>query len=476
MLSINNYNLTIKNGDQEFLLHNINININAGASLILRGKNGSGKTTLLKAISHQLPKHAAISGEILFDNKAITPSEITYLDINADIIPNITVYEHLLLGLKLKSRFSYFMKKTQRNLIVQHYEKYLKSHFNLFDYCNSFSKGEKALLLLATTLINPNQIVLLDEPTANLDEENKQKIVDLLKDIWEIKKFILIIASHDSYMKFNFPDALFLKIIKKGNRAFIPVEHIIQKNILSAKTFNEYDLNSIKDIYSEFVEFAAKHWEFGSDVNQNERSFLDEDFNNKKILIVGCGIGREAIFLKEHFNANIVCLDISQSMLEACSKKTDGELNYIKGDICKHNNQFISNDFDIIICLGNTIGGFLDAPERGIFFLNCFELLRNEGLLFFDATLASDKTYEYYNSLYNCHKVNMNNDSFGLFIDYTFSHGMNMTLYQHYHSLKEINLLLHNLFITLESKICDYGFERILFKCKKKKTFTENSK
>jgi len=473
MLSIKNYTLTIKNGNQEFTLYNINIDLQKGSSLIIRGKNGSGKTTLLKAISSQTPKHAKETGEILLYNDVISPKKITYLDINADIIPNITVYEHLLLGLKFKSRFSYFMKKSQKYLIIEHYEKYLISHYGLYDYCNSFSKGEKALLLLATTLINPNDIVLLDEPTANLDEENKQNVVTLIKDIWNIKKFILVIASHDSFIKTNFSDALFLDIIKKGNRAIIPIEQILKKRTLSDETLKDFDLVARRDIYSEFVEFAAKHWEFGLEVNQKEKDFLEEDFDNKKILIIGCGIGREAIFLQEHFKANITCLDISQSMLEECSINTNGELNYVKGDICKQNEQFLSSDFDVIICLGNTIGGFLDTTDREMFFSNCSNLLRNDGLLIFDATLASEVTYKYYNSLYKCYKVVSENNSFGLFIDYAFSQGRDMTLYQHYHSTAEINLLLHDLFVISMDETYVHGFERILIKCNKINSLNE---
>ncbi len=182
-LHIKNLNYSYKSNNQ-FCLGPVNIR--AKDKLLVFGKNGSGKTSFLKCVAGILKPKV----EVLHLNKK--NFSVFWLGAEAAIYwESLSGYEYLelqnsLYGQSKKTLPSKFEQLKKMPLDISFL------HQNIF----SMSKGQKKLLGLWAGLMSPASMVILDEPDANLDSENKDYFYQLLfHHSWVKNKFILF-SSH----------------------------------------------------------------------------------------------------------------------------------------------------------------------------------------------------------------------------------------------------------------------------------------
>lgn len=185
--------------DKHVALKNINLTFNAGEVIVLKGASGSGKSTLLSLIAAlSKPNH----GEVIVNEKRISkmPDNFTSLFRRENIgfifqkynlIPTLSVKDNIILPLipsnpdekvleinvdKILEKFSIQSKK---NMIVK-----------------QLSGGEQQRVAISRALINNPNIIIADEPTANLDAKLS---VDFINIIGQLKSSstTIIIATHD---------------------------------------------------------------------------------------------------------------------------------------------------------------------------------------------------------------------------------------------------------------------------------------
>ena len=202
MINIRGVSLVYNQGKQnEFCaLKNINLDVNNGELVILKGVSGSGKSTLLSLIA-LLQKPT--SGEILIDGTNIAKlpdafcSEFRHKRLglvfqNFNLIEGLSVYENLLAPFALtnfKSNVREEMIKKALNLAnISH-----KRDENV----SNLSGGERQRCAVARALSMDADIILADEPTANLDRQNARAFLGLLESFKALKKSV-IVATHDS--------------------------------------------------------------------------------------------------------------------------------------------------------------------------------------------------------------------------------------------------------------------------------------
>ena len=160
------------------------------------GESGSGKSTLLNIIGLLLkPTTGAIN---ILDYQNVNPNtrqamlilrnEISYIFQNYALIDDETVYQNIELGLKYTKGNHH--KKIESILKQLHLEE-LKN-----EKVSSLSGGEQQRVAFARAFVKPSEIILCDEPTGNLDSKNKMIILDLLKQLNENGKTIIIVT-HD---------------------------------------------------------------------------------------------------------------------------------------------------------------------------------------------------------------------------------------------------------------------------------------
>ena len=181
----------------------------------IMGHSGSGKTTLISILGLLESFDSGtylINGEEVkdFDNNKISKIRRDYIgfvfqDFYLDEYLN--VYENVMLPLITHKELS---KETKNEMVIEALTKVgivdRKNHFP-----SQLSGGEKQRVAIARALINNPKIILTDEPTGNLDEDNEKMIFQFLKDLSKEGKCVIVV-SHSNEVK-SYAD----KIIKIAN-------------------------------------------------------------------------------------------------------------------------------------------------------------------------------------------------------------------------------------------------------------------
>ena len=153
-------------------LHNVNLTVHRGEYIVLCGKSGSGKTTLLRHLKSVLTPHGKRSGEILFNGVPMEnvsqrdqSSKIGYVMQNPDDqIVTDKVWHELAFGLESLG----CDQKTMRSRVAE-----MACYFGIQDWFHrdvaNLSGGQKQLLNLASIMAMQPEVLILDEPTSQLD-------------------------------------------------------------------------------------------------------------------------------------------------------------------------------------------------------------------------------------------------------------------------------------------------------------------
>ncbi len=180
-------------------IEDVNLSFKEGEVVVLKGASGSGKSSILSLIA-ALSKPT--SGEVLVDGKQISKlsddfasvyrrDNIGFVFQKYNLIPNISVKENILLPL------------IPLNPDAQEAEKKLQRVMELFKISHkqdalvrNLSGGEQQRVAIARANVNAPKIIIADEPTANLDEKLSLHFIEMVKELKEAGKTI-VIATHD---------------------------------------------------------------------------------------------------------------------------------------------------------------------------------------------------------------------------------------------------------------------------------------
>jgi len=188
---------TFSDGSRKLhVLKDINLQIDKGSIITIKGPSGSGKSTLLSIIG---TLDNADSGELLINGISI--KENTNIDkLRNKSIGFVFQFHNLISELTLEENVSLpkMIAKEQwdKDELIELFE-----YFDLKDRMNSFpndlSGGEKQRVAVMRAIINNPSIIIADEPTGNLDKENALKMMSLFQKLNTEKKLTIIIATHD---------------------------------------------------------------------------------------------------------------------------------------------------------------------------------------------------------------------------------------------------------------------------------------
>lgn len=185
--------------DEKSILEDINLKVENHLTIL--GANGSGKSTLAKAICGLIP----FDGEVFIDSKNIHTLSLiqrakilSYIPAKLDIYDSyISVEEFVLLG-RFPYKNNYFDYSDKDRKITSNTLEFLKISHLKSHLVSSLSSGEQQLILIAQALTQQSQIIIFDEPTANLDPHNTKIIAEHIKGLKEYHQIILI--THDLHL------------------------------------------------------------------------------------------------------------------------------------------------------------------------------------------------------------------------------------------------------------------------------------
>ena len=179
-------------------VHNANFKIDKGEFVFLVGSSGSGKSTLIKLI---LKEEEPTRGNIIINGKDTTflkPKRVPFLRRSMGVVfqdfrllPDKTVYENVAFALKVIGASTAVIKKKVPQMLsmVGLAAKYKSKPREL-------SGGEQQRVAIARALVNEPSMLLADEPTGNLDNNNAWEIMKLLEEINE-KGTTVIVVTHN---------------------------------------------------------------------------------------------------------------------------------------------------------------------------------------------------------------------------------------------------------------------------------------
>lgn len=181
------------------LLRDISFEAKSGQITALVGANGAGKTTLLKCLLGALP----YSGKCTLSD----PESLGYLTQDSRALPSLTVLECVLLG-RLRT-LGLCVRPEDTEAVWRILETLHIEHLAERSYAR-LSGGERRMVNLAQVLVRFPSLLLLDEPTANLDLQRELELMTLVKAYTDQRQATTLVILHDLSMACRFADQVVL--------------------------------------------------------------------------------------------------------------------------------------------------------------------------------------------------------------------------------------------------------------------------
>jgi putative ABC transport system ATP-binding protein len=184
-------------------LNNVNFSVSKGDFIVVAGPSGSGKSTFLNILG-SIDKPT--SGTILFNGTDITHlnleslhqlrlNKIGFVFQSFNLVPVLTAYENVELPLLFKN----ISKKEIKERVTTVLEK-VGLQDRMDHLPARLSGGQKQRVAIARALVGSPELIIADEPTANLDRKTAISIMELIGRLNEEDRVTIIVASHDPYV------------------------------------------------------------------------------------------------------------------------------------------------------------------------------------------------------------------------------------------------------------------------------------
>ncbi len=191
-------------GENEAAVHalkNVDLEIEQGTFVTIIGKSGSGKSTLLHVMGGlEKPDggKVVIQDISLYDLKddeltILRRRQIGFVFQFFNLIPSQNVYENIILPMRLDGR-------KEDPEYVEDIIQMLGLEDKKLSYIDELSGGQQQRVAIARALASKPTIILLDEPTGNLDSQNSEEVMDLLKISQRKYNQTIVMVTHDAMM------------------------------------------------------------------------------------------------------------------------------------------------------------------------------------------------------------------------------------------------------------------------------------
>ena len=194
MLKIQNLDKHYSRGRQNAVhaINHVSLELQSRGMVAIFGKSGCGKTTLLNVLGGL---DTADFGEVLLDGKKVTPdtSDIRNIDIgyifqNYNLRKNATVYDNVASALYLCGVTD--EDEIERRVMAALFDVDMDKYRNRLP--DALSGGQQQRVAIARAIVKNPSVILADEPTGNLDEQNTLMVMDLLRSIANNRLVLLV--------------------------------------------------------------------------------------------------------------------------------------------------------------------------------------------------------------------------------------------------------------------------------------------
>lgn len=247
MIEVNNISFSYGNNQ---VLKDISFSINKKECIAVLGNNGAGKSTLITCLNRiRTPDTGSvcISGKDIFKmSRNKIAQNISYVAQKTEL-SHYTVYDTVLLGRKPYIKWG--ISDEDLKICDKMLELVGMTSFKL-KYINELSGGEVQKVMLARALVQEPNLLLLDEPTSNLDPKNQHEMMKLVRKTAREQNISILIVIHDLNLALRYCDKFLF--IKDG---FV-------YNYGDYSTVTEEVLEEVYDIKTKLVEIGGRKMAF----------------------------------------------------------------------------------------------------------------------------------------------------------------------------------------------------------------------
>ncbi|HDP5919618.1 TPA: ABC transporter ATP-binding protein [Staphylococcus aureus] len=284
LIQISNINKSFK---KKRVLKNISFDIEKGTCVVLIGKNGAGKSTLVDILSNKI---IADDG-VIFDKDNLLQSK------NRSIMFQKTIFPDQLKVIEIIKLYQSFYENPLTLDVIIELTKFNSNQLNQF--ANQLSGGQQRLLDFVISLIGQPQLILLDEPTSNMDIEMREYFWSIIAKLKEENRTILYTSHYIEEVE-RMSDKIIL--IENGEVKLNDDTSHIKVNQQSEITLSDeylsklkHDANELKILMnhngtikiltsnvSDTILYLLQHHINLNDIEIHKVSIIDTYFNNKK--------------------------------------------------------------------------------------------------------------------------------------------------------------------------------------------------
>ncbi len=374
--------LVMKNITKEFpgvkALDNVNLEVERGEIHALVGENGAGKSTLMNVLSGTYP-YGSYTGDIIYNGevcqfKKLKDSEekgIVIIHQELALIPELTIGENMFLGNERKGKFGIDWDRTFHE--AQEHMKQVGLKEDSHTMIKDIGTGKQQLVEIAKALSKNVKLLILDEPTSSLNEEDSKMLLDLLLS-FKKEGMTSIIISH----KLNEIAYVADKITVVRDGATIETIDNADRSIDEDRIIQGMVGRSMEDRYpdrehhvSDEVGMEVRNWTVYHPLYTEKKIVDDVSFNVHKGEIVGFsglqGAGRTELAMSifgHSYGTNIsgtLLIDGKEQKLKSVKDAINAGLAYVTED--RKGNGLI---LDKSIAFNNTMSKLEKVCEKGI--------------------------------------------------------------------------------------------------------------
>lgn len=232
------------------VLQGIDLEVNVGGITALIGPNGAGKTTFYNLVSGMFKP---TEGRIFFKGVDITPldaHQIVNLGLArsfqiTNIFPELTVLENILIPLIMHNNKTFsFFRSLNKDLSLQRKAREILSTLGLHEYAHKkaseLAYGDKRLIEIGIVLAREPEMILLDEPTAGMNPEETEKMIQMINHLASTLKTTFFITEHDMKVVFSVSSYIYVlhqgRLLAQGSPQHIRENAKVRKAYLGGNT------------------------------------------------------------------------------------------------------------------------------------------------------------------------------------------------------------------------------------------------
>lgn len=236
-------------GVKNILFENLEVSLKPGELVCFMGPNGVGKSTLIRTLAGlQIP----LTPNPLSPGRGVsTPQKISVVLTDKVSAVNMTVEELVTYGRYPYLDWNIKLKKTDVEIIEKAIE-FTRIQQLVSKKLYELSDGQLQMAMIARALAQDTPVILLDEPTAHLDLNNRVEIMNLLRKLSRTEGKAILVATHELDLALQTADVVWLASRDKKILTGIPEDLVLNGSFDSVFQFKGFDLKTGKVSHETF--------------------------------------------------------------------------------------------------------------------------------------------------------------------------------------------------------------------------------